>query len=1108
MAIFSEEVAALQPVASQSMQLDSSQSSPCAAASVPTRAADVEDENTSVSKLPDVKTTTHVAAVEPAAEEKAATPHRPAQPRSKVYKGQVKFFMVTQKYGFIMQEDGTDVFVHANRVIGRPLARGDEVTYEIQPDERSGKMVAYNVRGGTGGAFDVYGERVDHRNVHLYDNDFHAHQPLHSHGPLRDQGSTNHSNRNLVRDAALLENKSARTMGSKDHVNHATSLQAVQPVRKMLDHQEFAEWRWDEDNEQRALPPRPPGAGPAPLRNANSRRPSTIASVDKKLSSVAVDNKQHGAGQGTRNNGRRGSYRSNKASKDADFSRAAAGAGGRNNYHGGHHVHASHDVSMADRPPPLPPPPKPVRSLAPFRIDDDIPMRNKGGRKYHNHNHSLGPHSMGDHHGSFNQLHQTEFFDPMVDNMNLQNSNYNDNLIGAAGFLPQQQNINHGPHGDPFVHLPPQPQSSSHQSGPPQHLNQQNLTWPVEPSPEHLYREVMQLQQQPELVLPGGHSGNTSQLHAMQQHSHNMVGQLSQPEVGDGGSSGNFFVLDQTAPNQFSQASLQQLTGNQLRQQLSNLTGGSLGGSNQILENLVGQNSVSQLAPATGSSGGHPGSGAIPPELLMSMNFRSREELDSFKQQLQTEILSRQVYQDQILQQLQGASSGAPQMHAQNQQNNQQHHLPPLLQQQSPLLLEQGFLNGSSIQGVGSLNGASQQVVPGAPPQPVVHSNTPPPTLPAFLDQPLGGGPGVGQQLFQHHLLSSQPAPQQGVQQDSFNLFPQPHNSSAQAQPGTSMNLLSNIPSSSQSLQQPQLGQPNHAASLPTFLEQLVGPSSMQLFSGCGGGGGASNNTSSTANLITAGTAATPPLPSSSGTTSGLVTSASQQQLAGQQHSQSTSNALQVEQSQQLPLQLLDQLQMQQQMQQDHVSASTPVFQLSTRSSTFNGTTSTTNTSANHQLQFPAPLPGGQAGGCATGGQQQHQQQPSNVIMNNTSGNNHLSTVLTPPPLVSLSTTASNSNLVGSCGPQQPPGTGVPGCVAGSKGAQQNGSCGMDPNSSHPTNLGSSQQSLVNQLMAMIQSGTPPPVLQNSNGQSNTPHQMQPGMQTLPAPTPPPNKFY
>ncbi|CAD7948425.1 unnamed protein product [Amoebophrya sp. A25] len=70
--------------------------------------------------------------------------------------GVVKFFMASERYGFITIENGADIFVHANRITGNPLARGDPVTFTLAPDKRSGKLVAYDVRGGSGGGSGIF----------------------------------------------------------------------------------------------------------------------------------------------------------------------------------------------------------------------------------------------------------------------------------------------------------------------------------------------------------------------------------------------------------------------------------------------------------------------------------------------------------------------------------------------------------------------------------------------------------------------------------------------------------------------------------------------------------------------------------------------------------------------------------------------------------------------------------------------------------------------------------------------------------------------------------------------------------------------------------------
>ena len=64
--------------------------------------------------------------------------------------GTVKWYNAQKGYGFIQPDNGgKDVFVHATaleRAGLRDLREGQKVSYELQTDQRSGKVAAVNLQ--------------------------------------------------------------------------------------------------------------------------------------------------------------------------------------------------------------------------------------------------------------------------------------------------------------------------------------------------------------------------------------------------------------------------------------------------------------------------------------------------------------------------------------------------------------------------------------------------------------------------------------------------------------------------------------------------------------------------------------------------------------------------------------------------------------------------------------------------------------------------------------------------------------------------------------------------------------------------------------------------
>ena len=64
--------------------------------------------------------------------------------------GTVKFFNSQKGFGFIVQDDGgPDVFVHISAVERAGMSNlneGQKLSFDVQPDQRSGKSAAANLQ--------------------------------------------------------------------------------------------------------------------------------------------------------------------------------------------------------------------------------------------------------------------------------------------------------------------------------------------------------------------------------------------------------------------------------------------------------------------------------------------------------------------------------------------------------------------------------------------------------------------------------------------------------------------------------------------------------------------------------------------------------------------------------------------------------------------------------------------------------------------------------------------------------------------------------------------------------------------------------------------------
>lgn len=74
--------------------------------------------------------------------------------------GHVKLFHADRKFGFVVDEEGLDVYVHADQVQGGELAAGDRVEFEVTEDENGKRSATAVARTAEASSFHPVGRTL------------------------------------------------------------------------------------------------------------------------------------------------------------------------------------------------------------------------------------------------------------------------------------------------------------------------------------------------------------------------------------------------------------------------------------------------------------------------------------------------------------------------------------------------------------------------------------------------------------------------------------------------------------------------------------------------------------------------------------------------------------------------------------------------------------------------------------------------------------------------------------------------------------------------------------------------------------------------------------